>query len=382
MQRPHPYVAAACGGTEHILVVAFDRHRDAGRLTAAEASVFASVRPATVRGWCACGRLVAVRVSETETGRGQWRIHRADLDRFLAAYPRTLRPRKVDGDVTRAQALRRIASEISGKLDLQTVFESVLDDAAALFRNELSGLWLTQSGPNPLTLAAHRGLSEQMRDTVAQLTLTSGTQGLRALRERRIRVISPDQATNRTIQQAYIADGIKTICFVPITFRNEAVGLLVLYHLTHRPWPREERELAGAFADQMAVAIANARLHEGVQNLVARLRAIGDLAIRLNRIQDVASIGEAIMTEAQTLIDCDTIRVYRVDDDAGYVRADRLQGPVRRSRGPGPRSPAGADRPGPDGLGRREQPDRPHRRCGRRPTGPERRIRHRRARNR
>ena len=111
-------------------------------------------------------------------------------------------------------------------------------------------------GRNPLTLAAHRGLSEQMRDTVAQLTLTSGTQGLRALRERRIRVISPDQATNRTIQQAYIADGVKTICFVPITFRNEAVGLLVLYHLTHRAWPREERELAGAFADQMAVAIA------------------------------------------------------------------------------------------------------------------------------
>ena len=104
------------------MVVAFDRHRDAGRLTAAEASVFASVRPGTVRAWCASGRLVAVRVSETETGRGAWRIHRADLDRFLAAY-RTQRPHQVDGDITRAQALRRIASEISGKLDLQAVFE-------------------------------------------------------------------------------------------------------------------------------------------------------------------------------------------------------------------------------------------------------------------
>ncbi len=335
MQRPDPYVAAACGGTEHILVVAFDRHRDAGRLTAAEASVFASVRPATVRGWCASGRLVAVRVSETETGRGQWRIHRADLDRFLAAYPRTLRPRKVDGDVTRAQALRRIASEISGKLDLQTVFESVLDDAAALFRNELSGLWLTQSGPNPLVLAAHRGLSQEMRDTVAKLTETSGTQGLRAMRERRIVVISPDQATNKTIQQAYMADGIKTICFVPITFRKEAVGLLVMYHLTHRAWPREERELAGAFADQMAVAIANARLHQGVQNLGARLRVIGDLAIRLNRVQDVASIGAAIMTEAQTLIDCDTIRVYRVDDDAGTCEPIAFSGKFVGRENPG-----------------------------------------------
>ena len=89
----------------------------------------------------------------------------------------------------------------------------------------------------------------------------------------------------------------------------------------------------------MAVAIANARLHEGVQSLVARLRAIGDLAIRLNRIQDVASIGEAIMTEARTLIDCDTIRVYRVDDV-----------PARASRSPSRASSLGREDPGLDRL--------------------------------
>jgi diguanylate cyclase (GGDEF)-like protein/excisionase family DNA binding protein len=318
------------------LVVAFDRHRDAAMLTVAEAADLAGVRPATVRAWCAGGRLAAIRVLRAEMGRGEWRIHQADLDRLLAAHPRASRPRKVDGDMTRAQALRRIASEISGKLDLQVVFESVLDDAAALFGNELSGLWLTQPGPHRLRLAAYRGLSQGMRDTVAKLTTTSETMGMRALRDRRIRVITSDQATNRTIRRAYDNDMIKTICFVPITFRNEAVGLLVLYHLTHRAWPREERELAGAFADQMAVAISNARLHEGVQSLAARLRAIAVLAMRLNRIQDVASIGESIMSEARTLIDCDTARVYRVDDEAGLCEPIAFSGQFLGHVDPGP----------------------------------------------
>ncbi len=289
-----------------------------------------------MRAWCAGGKLVAVRVRRTGTGHGEWRIHRADLDRFLAAYPRTLRPRNVAGDAPRSQALRRIASEISGKLDLQTVFESVLDDAAALFGNELSGLWLTQPGPRPLHLAAYRGLSQSMLDTVAHLTHTSGTMGLRAIRERRIRVIGVDQATNKLIRRAYVNDGIKTICFVPVIFQGEAVGLLVLYHRTHRAWPREERELAGAFADQMAVAISNARLHEGVQHLVARLQAIGDLAMRLNRIQDVASIGESIMSEARTLMDCDTARVYRVDDAAGTCEPIAFDGQFMGRADPGP----------------------------------------------
>ena len=318
------------------MVVAFDRHRDASRLTASQASQHAGVRPATVRAWCASGRLAAVRVQRPETGRGEWRILRNDLDRFLKHHPRASRPRPVDGDVTRAQALRRIASDISGKLDLQTVFEAVLDDAAALFGNDLSGLWLIRPEEHPFELAAYRGLSEEMRDIVAGLTEASGTQGVQSVRDRRIRVIGVDQATNQVIRKAYLNDGVKTICFVPITFRDEALGILVLYHRTDRAWPREERELAGAFADQMAVAIANARLHEGIQSLGARLRAIGDLATRLNRVQDVAGIGESIMAEARTLIDCHTIRVYRVDSAAGTCEAIAFNGQFMGSDDPGP----------------------------------------------
>ena len=94
--------------------------------------------------------------------------------------------------------LRRIASEISGKLDLQSVFESVLDDTAALFRNELSGLWLTQAGPNPLDLAAHRGLSQQCA-TPSRGSPDKRHAGTAGAPRAAIRVSGPDQATSRLI---------------------------------------------------------------------------------------------------------------------------------------------------------------------------------------
>ena len=48
----------------------------------------------------------------------------------------------------------------------------------------------------------------------------------------------------------------------------------------------------------MATAVANARLFNTVREGAARLRAIQELSSRLNRIQDVTGIGEAIVAEA------------------------------------------------------------------------------------
>ena len=63
----------------------------------------------------------------------------------------------------------------------------------------------------------------------------------------------------------------------------------------------------------MATAFANARLFASVREGAARLRAIQELSSRLNRIQDVEGIGDAIVAGADRLIRHDTIRVYVVD---------------------------------------------------------------------
>ncbi len=231
-------------------------------------------------------------------------------------------------DITRDEALRRIAAEASGRTDLSTLFDDVIGYSVALFAADRVGLWLIDEDVHPFRLAAHRGLSPALRAAVARLKIDSAASGALAIRERHLRVVREARLNGTTpeLREAYRQDGIETVCFVPIVFRDRPLGLLALYHETLRDWPAAERDLAAAFADQMATAIENARLYEATRDLAARLRAIQDLGARLNRIQDSRGIGEAIVAEVRRLIDHDNIRVYRIDHATGMCEPITFQG--------------------------------------------------------
>ena len=232
-------------------------------------------------------------------------------------------------DVTRDGALRRIAAAVSGRTDLATLFDDVIDNTVSLFSVERAALWLIDDAlVHPFQLAAQRGLSPTIQEAVASLTMDSSATGVQVARDRQLRVLQDAGRTASApeMRAAYAADGIETVCFVPVVFRDRMLGLLVLYHETRREWPAEELELAAAFADQMASAIENARLYEATLDLAARLRAIQDLSAQLNRIQDVRGIAEAIVAKARSLIDHDNIRVYRVDHATGMCEPIAFQG--------------------------------------------------------
>jgi hypothetical protein len=124
------------------------------------------------------------------------------------AHARPARAHASSGPVRDTDALRRIASEVSGKLDLQAVFAAVLDHSAELFGNERSGLWLIEPGEFPFRLAAQRGIPGALRDEVARITADGDTAGAGAVRDRQIRVLSPETATGtrltKTSRRAFL----------------------------------------------------------------------------------------------------------------------------------------------------------------------------------
>ena len=227
----------------------------------------------------------------------------------------------------RAAALRRIAAEVSNRQDLGHLFEEVIDAAFDLFGVDRAGLWTWIDGPTPLHLAAQRGLSQEMLDVVASLPSDANTVGMSSLRDRSVGVLTGSlRGTDPALRRMYRADGLRTMCYVPIVFRDEVLGLLVLYHRTEYAWSADEKDLARAFGDHIAVAMQNARLAQETHALADRLRAISELAVRLNRIQDVDGIAATIVSEAGRLIDHDTIRVYRVDHERGVCEPIAFQG--------------------------------------------------------
>ena len=165
-----------------------------------------------------------------------------------------------------------------------------------------------------------------------------------AIRERRVTVLDgdlrwDDPGPADDLPAGRDPDGVLRADRLP---RATPLGLLVLYHRTDYAVDARRDRAGPGVRRPHRDRHQNARLAESTRTLAARLRAISDLAGRLNRIQDVAGIAEAIVAEARRLIDYDTIRVYRVDHEAGMCEPIAFQGTFVGRRRPRPRRRSGS----------------------------------------
>ncbi len=312
-------------------------------LTLEEAAALARVHRSTVRAWCASGRLP----SSSGARRGSRRVRRSDLETVLAERTSPTDGLPADGPAAPSasggsrggDALRRLASELSGSDNVDAMYAEVLDDSVRLFGADRVGLWLWYPERElPLELAAARNLPDDVAAFVGQLAASADTAGLRAIHDGTTVVFRglQDAVVAPELREIYGRLGIASAAFVPVVFRGESQGVLVLYHDARHDWTPEEIDLARGFADGVATALGNARLMESVQSLAARLRAVQDLAARLNGLTGVRGIAEAIVAEAGSLIEFHTIRVYQVDHVTGICEPIAFQGVFMGTADPTP----------------------------------------------
>ena len=130
-------------------------------------------------------------------------------------------------DPTRADALSRIAAKVSGRRELAGLFDDIIDEAFGLFGVDRAGLWMYDPAADPpLALAAQRGLPQVIVDAVSSLRADARTAGMDALRARRVRVLGRTmRATIPALREVYRSMGVGSICFVPLVYGDEPLGL-------------------------------------------------------------------------------------------------------------------------------------------------------------
>jgi len=317
------------------MAVAFEPPDDNALLGLGDVAVAGGITRATARAWCLSGRLPSVPGPRNEP-----LVRRSDLDAWLARRgPDGNQMRAVRDPRAGADALRRLASEVSGQIDLETLFADAIADAMDLFSLARIGLWLYHAERrHPLSLAAQHGLTDEVLGWVSTLAPDAPAAGLLAIRSRDVVTLGDTLIDTPTddVRDLYVRNGIRSVCFAPMIFRDEPVGLLVLYQDAPRAWTADETALARGLADQMATAVGNARLNESVRSLAARLEAVQDLAVRLNRTRDLTQIADVIVEGTEQLIEHDSIRVYRVDHDTGWCEPIAFRGMFGGSRSPDP----------------------------------------------
>src|SRR5512135_341452 len=98
------------------------------------------------------------------------------------------------------------------------------------------------------------------------------------------------------VKEAAVVD--ESVLAVPVSLRGEAIGLLRLQDLDrNRIWSEEEISLIKAVADQVGLALENARLLEATQKRAEREVLVGQITTRLRASNDPQTILETAVTE-------------------------------------------------------------------------------------
>ncbi len=211
----------------------------------------------------------------------------------------------------RAEALRRVASDIGSRLDLDRILSGLVDHAMVLFEGDRAAVFLRR--PDGKTLAeVSRGLSPGYLAAVRDLPARSLSATAIAARRPLYSVGYRDDQRGADDRSAVVQEGFDTLCTAPLMDGTSVLGLLNVYHDQPRTWSADELESIAALGTQASVAIRTAQDFQQMSTWTAQLQSIQQLGARLNHLSNVHDIGHAIATELHQLIDYHNVRVYRM----------------------------------------------------------------------
>jgi GAF domain-containing protein len=149
---------------------------------------------------------------------------------------------------------------------------------------------------------------ERTRPDVARLDEATMPEGAGELDQ----AIEAAMAHRQAVVQSGGREGTEQAALVvPISLRGEALGALGLHETEgKRRWTDDEIALIEAVADQMALAIENARLLEDTQQRAEREQTLSEMTARFTRSLDIDTLLQTAVHDLGQLLQVDEISVY------------------------------------------------------------------------
>ncbi|HTO10890.1 MAG TPA: ATP-binding protein [Candidatus Binatia bacterium] len=174
-----------------------------------------------------------------------------------------------------ARVLRSITQAFNGTLDLEETLRLALHALTHVTGHEVSSLHLLSPDRRTLHLRGERGLSPRLREINRVLPVGEGLIGRVAATGQTARIsevkASPELlATARPIVEE---EDIRGFVCVPLQTRGRIVGTLSLGRAAPAPFSDSEVALVEATANQLALALDNARLYSETRRQLDDLQA-------------------------------------------------------------------------------------------------------------
>ncbi len=195
--------------------------------------------------------------------------------------------------------LHTVAEAVSRTLDVEEVLRTAVDALTRVTGHEISSLHLLSRDGRTLELRGERGMSARLREVNRSLPLGAGLIGRVAVTGKTIRLDRNYEDPNvlPSAKAAVRREQILGFVCVPIHSRGQILGTLSLGRKTAEPFDKPELALVQAAADQIGLALDNARLYsESLRQLDELKRAHAQL-IHAEKMKAVGELASGVAHE-------------------------------------------------------------------------------------
>ncbi len=247
---------------------------------------------------------------------------------------------RVEERTREISTLLEISYNVASTLELEPLLGLILDQLGAVVAYDAASTMILEG--DVLNVLAYRGPIPH--DKALQLRFCiDQAEANQAVIRRRAPVIINDIRSDEPLAQALRAvagEALETTyrylrCWmgVPLVIKGEVVGMLTLDHGEPGYYSSQHADLAMAFANQVAVAIENARLYKAEQERLEeseRRRQVAeglrDILSILNSNCPLAEVLDAIIAQALQLLQADGGAIYQLDAEDDRIDIVTAQG--------------------------------------------------------
>jgi signal transduction histidine kinase/ligand-binding sensor domain-containing protein len=192
------------------------------------------------------------------------------------------------------QALNAVASVVSHSLDLDQVLADALEKTLQVMETEAGGIYILDDRRGALDIAAHRGFSPGFVAAIDGLAVGEGLSGLVAQTGRAL-VVPDVSADVRLTRMAVRDEGLHSLAIAPLHSQGKVLGTLFAVTRGYREFGERDVRLLTSIAQQIGVALDNARLFAAEQHRSEQFRVIAEVGRRMTLTPNVDEVLEQIV---------------------------------------------------------------------------------------